>query len=127
MKYSTKPYFIRAIYDWCVDNEYSPYLLININKNVVIPSEYHSQESIVINIDPEAVNNLEIKNDIIKFETRFKGIIESVYIPIENILSIYSNETNIGMNFEISREINNETAVDSNDTNKNNIKLRIID
>ncbi|AWD32159.1 Stringent starvation protein B [Candidatus Kinetoplastibacterium sorsogonicusi] len=125
MKYTTKPYLIRAIYNWCIDNKYLPYILVYIDENLQIPLYLKNQDSIVFNIDPEAVYNLEINNHFINFEARFNGNKELLSINIDNIISIYAYENQIGLHFDIesSAKANNI----ENKSIKNKTKLRLVD
>ncbi|WBF65568.1 MAG: ClpXP protease specificity-enhancing factor [Candidatus Kinetoplastibacterium crithidii] len=100
-KISTKPYFIRAIFEWCTDNNYSPHILVSVDKNTLVPTSYVQDHKIILNISQEACNNIEINNNFIKFQARFNGIIEDIFIPMERILYIFSKETGYGMEFQI--------------------------
>ncbi|AGF46574.1 stringent starvation protein B [Candidatus Kinetoplastibacterium desouzaii TCC079E] len=104
-KISTKPYFIRAIFDWCVDNNYSPYIFVDVNKDTIVPINHIQNGKIILNISNEATNNLIIDNIKISFQTRFNGVLENIFIPIDRIISIYAQETGEGMQFTISEEV----------------------
>jgi len=97
---SQKPYLIRAIYEWLVDNGQSPYLLVNTNiEGVQVPHEFIQDNKIVLNIDPGAVRNFHSDNDWISFSARFSGKPMELFIPINAVQSIYSKENNQGMLF----------------------------
>ena len=98
-KISTKPYLVRAIYEWCNDNGYTPYLVVHVNANTRVPPEYVEENEITLNINFSAVNALKIENDHISFKARFAGTLREIYIPMENVLSIYSYENSKGIAF----------------------------
>lgn len=97
---SQKPYLIRAIYDWLLDNQATPYLLVNTAyEGVKVPEDYINDSKIVLNIAPDAVQNFQADNDWISFSARFSGKPMELFIPIEAILGIYGKENNEGMFF----------------------------
>ncbi|HHA19004.1 MAG TPA: ClpXP protease specificity-enhancing factor [Methylophaga sp.] len=97
---SQKPYLIRAIYQWLQDNQVTPYLLVNATLDgVQVPIEYINDGKIVLNIDPDAVNNFHADNDWISFSARFSGKQMELFIPIIAVLAIYGKENNEGMFF----------------------------
>jgi len=98
---SSRPYLIRAIYEWLLDNGQTPYLLINTEYNgVVAPKQFVRDGKIVLNISPNAVHNLAMSNDEIVFGARFGGKLMEIYVPTPAVLSIYSKENGLGMNFQ---------------------------
>ncbi len=106
---STKPYLIRAFYDWITDNECTPYIIVNANEpNTEVPKEYVQDGRIILNIAMQAVHNLQMTNEFIDFDARFKGISRSIYIPITAIIAIYAHENGRGMVF--AEEATGETA-----------------
>jgi len=97
---SQKPYLVRAIYDWLVDNGHTPYLLVDATVDgVQVPHQFINEGKIVLNIDPEAVSNYHADNDWISFSARFSGKSMELFIPIIAIRSIYGKENNQGMFF----------------------------
>jgi stringent starvation protein B len=97
---STKPYLLRAFYDWIVDNQCDPYIIVNTDiKDVVVPTDYIHDGRIVLNIAMRAINHLKISNEYISFDARFSGILKEIFIPLEAILAIYANENGHGMVF----------------------------
>ena len=97
---SSRPYLLRAIYDWIVDNDLTPYLLVNANlENVMVPTEYVSDGKIILNVAPAAVNDLEIENDEVHFNARFSGNPMYVSVPMAATMAIYSKENGRGMVF----------------------------
>lgn len=98
---SSQPYLIRAIYDWIVDNNFTPYLLVNAeNENAMVPQEYIEDGKIVLNINPSAVNDLQLGNDYVMFNARFNGKAMEVSVPVVAILAIYARENGQGMMFD---------------------------
>lgn len=96
---SQQPYFLRAIYEWCVDNGYTPHILVQADDQAKVPQAYVKDGQIVLNIGPNAVRNLLIDNDWVGFSARFGGVAQDVQVPIGNVLSIYARETGEGMAF----------------------------
>jgi len=97
---SQKPYLIRAIYDWLVDNNLTPHLLVNATaEGVQVPHEFINEGKIVLNVDPGAVRNYHADNEWISFSARFSGKAMELFIPIHAVQSIYSKENNQGMLF----------------------------
>lgn len=97
---STKPYLIRALYDWIVDNHCTPYVVVNAEaRDVEVPRQYIEDGRIVLNIDNEAVHELKLNNNFIEFNARFNGVATQVYVPINAVLAIYAHENGHGMVF----------------------------
>ena len=97
---SQKPYLIRAIYEWLVDNELTPYLLVSTDfEGVQVPDEYIHDGKIVLNIAPDAVKAFLADNDWISFSARFSGKSMELFIPIMAVQAIYGKENNEGMFF----------------------------
>jgi len=97
---SQKPYLIRAIYEWLVDNELTPYLLVSTEfEGIQVPDEYIHDGKIVLNIAPDAVRNFLADNDWISFSARFSGKAMELFIPILAVQAIYGKENNEGMFF----------------------------
>ncbi len=99
---STKPYLMRAIYDWCVDCGYTPYLSVTVDSATRVPMEYVKDGQIVLNIGPIAVERFNIGNDLIEFSARFNGAGREISIPIGAVSAIYARENGQGLSFEIS-------------------------
>ncbi len=98
---SSQPYLIRAIYDWIIDNNFTPYLLVNAeNDSAMIPREYVEDGKIVLNINPSAISDLQLGNDYIMFNARFSGKAMEVSIPVVAVLAIYARENGQGMMFD---------------------------
>ncbi len=97
---SSRPYLIRAIYDWVVDNGMTPYLLVNADEQgVVVPVEHVQQGRIVLNVAPRAVSGLDVGNDLVSFRARFSGADMAISFPVAAVLAIYAQENGQGMAF----------------------------
>lgn len=97
---SNKPYLIRAMYDWIVNNEQTPYLLVNAEyPGVEVPQEHVNGGRIVLNISPGACRGLHLENDRIIFTARFSGVATQIFLSPEAVLAIYSKENGRGMEF----------------------------
>ncbi len=102
---SSRPYLIRAIYEWILDNDMTPYLLVNDDHpDVVVPKEFVEDGKIVLNISPSAVQSLLLGNEDITFSARFSGKPMQVFVPIENASALYAKENGQGMIFSVSED-----------------------
>ena len=100
---STKPYLIRALYEWCCDNGYTPYLAVVVDRHTQVPRHHVKNGEIVLNVSPMATNHMAMGNDLIEFQARFSGVAQQLSIPVENVAAIYARETGHGMAFEVAR------------------------
>ncbi len=106
---SNKPYLVRAFYDWIVDNDCTPHVVVNaMGRGVEVPQVYVSDGQIVLNLAPRAVTAFHLDNEAISFNTRFGGVPTDIYVPIEAVIGIYARENGEGMAFESSRPIASE-------------------
>ena len=97
---SSRPYLVRAIYDWIVDNGLTPYLLVDAQQeSVEVPAEFVEDGKIVLNVSPSAVTHLEMGNDWISFQARFSGSSRQLLLPTSATLAIYARENGQGMMF----------------------------
>ena len=99
---STKPYMLRAIYEWCTDSGFTPYLAVKVDASTTVPMEYVKKGEIVLNISFGATSGLKMDNDAIAFHARFGGVSREIYVPVHNVLAIYANENGQGMAFEVT-------------------------
>jgi stringent starvation protein B len=99
---STKPYLMRAIYDWCVDSGHTPYLSVTVDSVTRVPMEYVKDGQIVLNIGPVAVERFRIGNDLIEFSARFNGAGREISIPVGAVSAIYARENGQGLSFEVT-------------------------
>jgi stringent starvation protein B len=97
---SNKPYLIRAIYEWCADAGYTPYIGVKVDQNTRVPIEYVKNGEIVLSVSLQATRNLTIGNDMIQFSARFNGVSREIAVPIYAVASIFARETGRGMFFE---------------------------
>jgi len=98
-----KPYLIRAIHEWCSDNELTPYLVVLVNANTIVPLHLVKDNTIVLNTSKTATRDLSIGLDEIQFKATFSGEIVDIYVPIENVVSILAKENSQGLNFDIDK------------------------
>ena len=93
---STKPYFIRAIYEWCSDCGFTPYLSVRVDERTRVPLEYVKNGEIVLNVSLNATRNLTINNELIQFSARFNGVSREVSIPVDRVQGIFARENGQG-------------------------------
>ena len=102
---SSRPYLLRAFYEWIVDNKATPYIVVNAEYDGVrVPTDYIENGRIVLNISPDAVRALLLANDHVKFNARFAGIPQDIYVPTRAITAIYAKENGQGMVFKDEEE-----------------------
>ena len=105
---TTKPYLIRAIYEWCVDNQYTPYIAVSVNSNTHVPMEYVEKGEIILNISQNAANDLIMSNDYIQFMARFDGAPRKMQIPMNAVKGIFAKEINEGLTFSLDPDPDSE-------------------
>ena len=96
---STRPYLIRALYEWCTDNGFTPYVAVSVDDTVQVPREYVKNNEIVLNISFDATSSLKLGNDFIEFKARFAGSAREIMVPISHVIAIYARENGQGMAF----------------------------
>ncbi|MDH3451663.1 MAG: ClpXP protease specificity-enhancing factor [Gammaproteobacteria bacterium] len=97
---SSRPYIIRALYEWIVDNGCTPYLLVDANlEQVRVPDEYVENGKIVLNVSPSAVRELSLGNEDITFNARFGGNLRELHFPVKAVLAVYARENGKGIMF----------------------------
>ncbi len=98
---TSRPYLVRAIHEWILDNDMTPHLLVDIEgEGVEIPAQQGQNGKIVLNISPSAVEGLSLGNDAVAFRARFGGIATDVHVPLDSVLAIYAKENGRGMVFD---------------------------
>ncbi|MDO8962590.1 MAG: ClpXP protease specificity-enhancing factor [Methylophilus sp.] len=97
----TKPYLIRAIHEWCVDNGLTPHLLVVITRHTRVPMAYVKDGEIVLNINYSATKDLHIDNEAIVFSARFGGVSQNIYVPVDAVKGVFARENSQGMFFEV--------------------------
>ena len=106
---SSRPYLVRALYEWIVDNDCTPHLLVNAEyAGVQVPPGFASDGQIVLNVSPSAVRHLHMDNEAVSFEGRFGGVAHSLYIPSAAVLAIYARENGQGMVFDLEPPVPDE-------------------
>lgn len=101
MSTSTKPYLVRALYEWCLDNGYTPYITVWVNEYTRVPAQYVQDEHITLSISTTATKDLSIDNEWVNFHARFGGVAQELWIPVGHIVGVFAKETGEGMGFEI--------------------------
>ena len=112
---STKPYLIRAIYEWCNDFKFTSYIVVLVDEDTIVPTEFVNDGEIILNISQDAINNLKIDNNFVSFSARFGGTSRKLDIPVKNIKAIYAKENGQGMVFEVEKD---QTRFEENVKNK---------
>ncbi len=102
---STKPYLIRALYEWCTDNGYTPHIAVKVLAGVRVPMEFVRNGDIVLNIAFSATSGLQMDNAAIAFKARFGGVSRDIYVPINAVSAIYASENGQGMAFDVIAEL----------------------
>ncbi|MBM3387486.1 MAG: ClpXP protease specificity-enhancing factor [Betaproteobacteria bacterium] len=98
---STRPYLIRALYEWCTDNGFTPYVAVKVDATVQVPREYVQNGEIVLNVSMDATSALQLGNEFIEFKARFGGKARDIMVPIERVMAIYARENGQGMAFPV--------------------------
>jgi stringent starvation protein B len=96
---STRPYLIRALYEWCTDNGLTPFIAVLVDETVRVPNEYVKDGEIVLNISFDATSSLNMGNDYIEFKGRFGGVARDIFVPVDRVVAIYARENGQGMAF----------------------------
>ncbi|MEI7515271.1 MAG: ClpXP protease specificity-enhancing factor [Betaproteobacteria bacterium] len=98
---STRPYMVRAMYDWCVDNQCTPFIVVVVDASVRVPQEFVQNGEIVLNLSLGATSGLVLGNDYIEFKARFGGVARDICVPLGRVSAIYARENGQGMTFPI--------------------------
>jgi stringent starvation protein B len=98
---STKPYLLRALYEWCTDNGYTPHIAVRVDGQTRVPRQFVRDNEIVLNISFEATSQLQMGNEWIEFSARFSGKSHKIEVPVANVLAIYARENGQGMAFPV--------------------------
>jgi len=96
---STRPYLIRALYEWCTDNGYTPFIAVSVDETVRVPAEFVKDGEIVLNISFDATSSLNLGNEVIEFKGRFGGVARDIFVPVDRVAAIYARENGQGMAF----------------------------
>ena len=122
------PYLIRGLYEWILDNDMTPYLLVGVSEvDVHFPQELINDNKIILNISPSAVMNLLVDNATIEFSAKFSGVDKFISFPVSSVLAIYTRENGSGMIFDKSEESSESTSQSNKPSDKNSPSiLRIV-
>ncbi len=99
---STKPYLLRAIWEWCCDNGFTPYIAVQVDARTQVPREFVKDGQIVLNLGPGATNKLQMGNELIDFQARFGGVARELSVPVAQVAAIYARENGAGMAFDVT-------------------------
>jgi len=111
-----RPYLLRAFYEWLLDNQLTPHLVVDVTlPGVHVPMEYARDGQIVLNIAPRAVGNLELANNEVRFNARFGGVPRQVFVPMAAVLAIYARENGAGTMFEPEASYDDDMESHSDD------------
>ena len=125
---STKPYMIRAIHEWCVDNQLTPHLLVAVNAQTKVPMAYVKDGEIVLYLNYSATKDLNFTNEAVTFSARFSGVSNNLYVPISAIKGIFARENGQGMFFEVMEEVinqNKNNEIESSEIKEKNISSEV--
>lgn len=117
---STKPYMIRAIHEWCVDNALTPHLLVVVNAQTKVPKAFVKNGEIVLNLNYSATKDLHIDNEAITFSARFGGVANNLYVPTDAVRGIFARENGQGMFFELEAPAG--TVSDASEAEESGVK-----
>ena len=113
---SSRPYLVRALYEWIVDNDCTPHMLVNSDyPKVQVPAGFASDGQIVLNVSPTAVRQLHMDNEAVSFEGRFGGVPHTLYVPIPAIMGVYARENGPGMVFDLEESLEADDEVEPDD------------
>ena len=112
---STKPYMVRAIHEWCIDNNMTPHLLVAVDSHTRVPSAYVKDGEIVLNLSYGATKDLQMDNDAVVFSARFGGNSQNLYVPMHAVKGIFARESGQGMFFEVVQVPLDENALKRSD------------
>jgi stringent starvation protein B len=105
----TKPYLLRALYEWCTDNGYTPHLAVRVDDRTRVPREFVRDGEIVLNISFDATSGLKMGNEWVDFSARFSGKSHHIEVQVSNVLAIYARENGQGMAFPVEeRQLEDE-------------------
>jgi len=124
---SSRPYLLRALYEWIVANQLTPYILVDATmEGSEVPTQYVEEGKIILNISPNAVNQLSISNQLVEFDASFSGRALHIYAPIKAVMAIYARENGRGMVFNQEEEDEFEAPPPKPSVKKNKPKLTIV-
>jgi len=107
---STKPYLLRALYEWCTDNGYTPHIAVRVDNRTRVPRQFVRDGEIVLNVSFDATSQLQMGNELIEFHARFSGKSHKIEVPVANVLAIYARENGQGMAFPVDAPAQGDAA-----------------
>ena len=107
---STKPYLIRAIYEWCSDSGLTPYLSVKVDTQTRVPNNLVKNGEIILNISSDAAHHLTLGNDVIQFSARFSGVSREISVPVGAVQGIFAKETSQGVLFTLEGDASTTQA-----------------
>ncbi|MDD2933659.1 MAG: ClpXP protease specificity-enhancing factor [Methylotenera sp.] len=122
---STKPYMLRAIHEWCVDNNLTPHLIVVVNRQTRVPMAYVKDGEIVLNVNYGATKDLHIDNESVVFSARFGGVSQNIYIPMNAVKGIFARENGQGMFFEVSADQNDVDNAEKTSSEAGNSSIEV--
>lgn len=118
---NSRPYVFRALYEWIIDNETTPYILVDVSiDKVSVPEQHIKNGQIILNISPMAVYDLQVDNDAVVFSASFSGISRQVYVPLSAVMAIYAQESEQGIVFEHNMMVSENMVMYEHDATKKN-------
>jgi len=96
---STRPYLVRALHEWCVDNGFTPFVTVLVDKSVQVPMEFVKDGEIILNIGFDATMGLRMGNEFMEFKARFGGVVREIFVPMDHVVAIFARENGQGMAF----------------------------
>ena len=112
---SAKPFLVRALYEWCVEQGYTPYLAVRVDAKTRVPTGFVKNGEIVLNVGPLATHQLTMDNDWVLFNARFNGQSQEVAVPFAAVIGIFAKETGYGMGFQPTLDAAGSDATDATD------------
>ena len=109
---STRPYLIRALHEWCIDNGFTPLITVQVDDNTQVPKEHVKDKEIVLNLSFDATSGLKLGNDYIEFKARFSGVARDIIVPVNRVIAIYARENSQGMAFP-NMPVATDAAIDA--------------
>jgi stringent starvation protein B len=110
---ATKPYLVRAIWEWCTDNGYTAYLAVQVDENTRVPVEFVKNGEIILNISGDATHKLTLGNDVIQFAARFGGLSRECSVPMSAVRGVFARENGEGMFFQAQPNATEAPVVES--------------
>lgn len=118
---STRPYLIRALYEWCTDNGLTPFIAVLVDETVRVPNEYVKDGEIVLNVSFDATSSLNLGNEYIEFKGRFGGVARDILVPVDRVVAIYARENGQGMAFPLLASSAAPSDANKSDAEKPNV------